>query len=150
MQPLQTSVVWVALLTTIGTGLASDKIASKSSLIGLWEENSDTVHAITLRKADGTYRRKEIQEYDYSKPALSYHSSGHWKIVGGYYIAGMDRVSAAIWKRFIGRKWKVKIIGVDAETFRYVSTDGADVAEQRIGDSSDAQFDKRNPKPLLP
>ena len=117
-------------------------------MVGLWEEDSPTVHAITLRKADGTYRTKKIQKYDYAKPAVTYESAGHWKLNGTQYTFSLDDVSTPMWKKDIGKQWNENILASNKDLLRYFSTDGAVVDERRIGEASDGEFEKAALKPL--
>jgi hypothetical protein len=111
-------------------------------LIGLWEEKGPTVHAITLRKADGTYRRKVVQLYDYARPPIRYQEDGHWRIKGDQYLFTLDHVSTPRWRQEVGKQRNVKILAINAKLFKYLSTDGAVVDERRIGEASDAAFDR--------
>lgn len=119
-------------------------------LVGLWEENSPTVHAITLRKSDGTYRRKLIQNYDYAKPYITYQCAGNWKVRGFYYTFDISNVSTKLWEKDVGKTYKEKLQTLEKHTLKYLSTDGAMVEEQKIGNGSDAEFDKAVLKPLVP
>jgi hypothetical protein len=112
------------------------------SLVGLWEEDGATVHAISLRKSGGTYRRKVVQLYDYAHPPIVYREDGHWRVNGKRYLFTADHISASRWRKDIGAQRNLKILVSDTKRFKYVSTDGAVVEERRIGDASDAMFDR--------
>jgi hypothetical protein len=101
-----------------------------------------------LRRADGTYREKTIQRYDFAKPPVEYESAGHWKIAGRSYTLTLERVTTPIWKPNIGKKWTMDILAMNADLFQYLSSDGARVEERRIGEASESAFDKLQPKPL--
>jgi len=130
----------IILMLIVSTQSSLQRQTAKK-MTGLWEERSVTMSAITLRKDDGTYRRKQIQLYDYAKPALSDESAGHWKVIGKHYIFDLQYVSTPIWRKDIGKQWKVTILKNEARLFKYRSTDGATVEERKIGDASDAAFE---------
>lgn len=100
------------------------------------------LHAVSLRKSDGTYRRKVVQLYDYARPPIVYSEDGHWRIDGKRYLFTADHITASRWKKDIGIQRNLKILESNIKLFRYVSTDGAVVEERRIGAASDAMFDK--------
>jgi hypothetical protein len=139
---LSSAIAVVILLVFIGCATDSAQSGRSISIIGLWEEEGATMHAITLRKADGTYRQKVVQLYDYARPPLAYQADGHWRIEGEQYISTLDHVSAPLWKKYVGKQWNVKILASDTRLFKYLSTDGAVVEERRIGEASDAMFDR--------
>ena len=87
--------------------------AQNTSIVGLWEEEGDTVHAITLRKSDGTFRRKVVQLYDYARPPIVYVEDGHWRINGKRYLFTADHISASRWRKDIGKQRNVKILVSD-------------------------------------
>jgi hypothetical protein len=113
-----------------------------TNVVGLWEEEGATVHAISLRKSDGTYRRKVLQLYDYAQPPIIYREEGHWRVAGRSYVFTADHISALRWKKDIGKQRKLRVLLSDTRLFKYLSTDGAVVEERRIGEASDAMFDK--------
>ena len=131
-----------------GCALPVDGPLPKAMLVGLWEENDSTMNAIILRRPDGTYRRKQIQLYDYSKPALACESSGRWRVDGKHYIACMDFISSPVWKKEIGKTWSVDIVSTSNKKYKYISTDGANVEELKIGEASDAGFESSTVKLL--
>ena len=122
---------------------------SAENMVGLWEERSPTINAITLRKGDGTYRRKQIQIYDYAKPPLTYQSTGNWRVNGKQYIFDLGSVSTPIWEKDIGKQWKVTILQSDKQLLKYLSPDGALVEERKIGGASDIAFDQSALNPLV-
>jgi hypothetical protein len=126
----------------------SQQRQTTENMVGLWEERSPTMNAITLRNGDGTYRRKQIQTYDLAKPPLAYESAGHWGVSGKQYIFDLEYVSTPIWKKDVGKQWKVTILESNQELLKYLSTDGATVEERKIGEASTAAFDKSAVRPL--
>lgn len=106
--------------------------------VGLWEESNPMVHAIVLRKSDGTYRRKEIHLYP--GPAQEYESAGRWSVAGGKYTFNLEDVSTPIWSRDIGKQWTVRIVDQTATAFSYISTDNAKIEERRIGEPTEVGF----------
>ncbi|MEN3367953.1 MAG: hypothetical protein V7609_96 [Verrucomicrobiota bacterium] len=139
---VSSAIASIGLLVLIGCTTKAAQNSRNVNIIGLWEEKGPTVHAITLRKADGTYRQKVIQLYDYARSPLAYQADGRWRINGEQYISTLDHVSAPLWKKYIGKQWNMKILASDTKLFKYLSTDGAVVEERRIGDASDAAFDR--------
>jgi hypothetical protein len=115
---------------------------AQNAMVGVWEEETHSVHAIILRKPDGTYRRKVIQLYDYAQPPIAYTEDGHWRVNGKQYSFTADHISASRFKQDIRKVRTVKIIKSDAMVFKYFSTDGAVVEQRRIADESDAAFDR--------
>jgi hypothetical protein len=136
------SAIAVAILLVFGCVTDFAQSPKIVTIIGLWEEEGATVHAISLRKADGTYRRKVVQLYDYARPSIGYTEDGHWRINGEQYLFTPDHISAPRWRQDVGKQRKVRILAVKAKLFKYLSTDGAVVEERRIGDASDAEFDR--------
>jgi hypothetical protein len=140
-QTERNAIAVVILFAFIGCGAALAQETRSISIVGLWEEEGPTVHAVSLRKADGTYRRKVVQVYDYARPPIVYREDGHWRINGKRYLFTVDHITAARWKRDIGTQRNLKILATNTMLFRYVSTDGAVVEERRIGEASDVMFD---------
>jgi hypothetical protein len=140
------SVLIAIVLSACAYG-ATPKVV-RTNMIGLWEENGPTVSAITLRRADGTYRAKKIQEHDVSKPPITYEFSGRWSVKGKRYNFSLDYVSTPIWKKDLGKKWSLEVLESTRDLLTYYSSDGARVEERRIGESSDAEFERTALKPL--
>jgi hypothetical protein len=133
----------VILLVFVGCGTALAQGTRSLNIVGLWEEEGPTVHAVSLRKSDGTYRRKVVQVYDYAlPPPIAYREDGHWRINGSRYLFKADHITASRWSREVGTQRSVKILESNASLFKYLSTDGAVVEERRIAGASDAMFDK--------
>lgn len=139
----------LVLLTLSGCVSAHHQAGAFANAVGLWLEDNSTRYAITLRRADGTYRRKAIQIYDYAKLPIEYESEGHWSIKGHNYLDRLEQISAPMWKKNIGKQRSVEITSLTQETFRHLSSDNAAVEERKIGPASEAQFEKaplRNPR----
>jgi len=138
------------VIAAVLTACVSNSMQKQASInmVGLWEEDSPTVHAITLRKADGTYRAKLVGIYDYAKPAVTYESAGHWELNGRECISTLDYISTPMLRRDIGKQWRENILASNKDLLRYFSTDGAVVEERRIGEASDSEFEKAPLKPL--
>lgn len=113
-----------------------------SSGVGIWEEKSPNVEAVTLRNADGTMKRKEIRRFDYAKEPARFVSEWQWSIRGDDYQIKLLGMSGETWKKDIGKTWNLRVLSLDENTFRYLSSDGAVVEEQRIGSASNAAFDE--------
>lgn len=140
--------VLVAVVLSACASSATPKLV-RTNMIGLWEENGPTVSAITLRKADGTYRAKEIQEHDVSKPPIAYESAGRWSVKGRRYDFSLGYVSTPIWKKYLGKKWSLEVLESTRDLLKYYSSDEAIVEERRIGEASDAEFERTALKPLI-
>lgn len=119
-----------------------------ANAVGLWKEHSSVRYAITLRRADGTYRRKEIQDCDYAKPPIKYESAGRWSISGRKYTDRLEQVSTPVWKKDVGKQWTLEVVSMTHDLFRHLSSDGAIVEERRIGEASEVQFEKTPLKKL--
>jgi hypothetical protein len=141
-QTERNAIIVVILVAFIGCRTALAQDTRSISIVGLWEEEGPTVHAVSLRKSDGTYRRKIVQVYDYARPAIVYREDGHWQINGNRYLFTADHITGARWKRDIGTQRRLRILTSEINLFRYISTDGAIVEERRIGEASDAMFDR--------
>lgn len=138
----RSTIAVVIVFAFIGCGIALAQRTRSINIVGLWEEEGPTVHAVSLRKSDGTYRRKAVQLYDYALPPIAYREDGHWRINGNRYLFTADHITASRWSREVGTQRSVKILESNASLFKYLSTDGAVVEERRIGEASDAVFDK--------
>jgi hypothetical protein len=132
----------ILFLVLNGCAAVGPQNSRNVSIVGLWEEQGDTVHALSLRKANGTYRRKVLQRYDYARPAIGYQEEGHWTVSGGQYVFTADHISALRWKKDVGKQRTLRILESNSKVFKYLSTDGAVVEERRIGEASDAMFEK--------
>jgi hypothetical protein len=110
--------------------------------VGLWKEKSPNREAITLRNADGAMKRKEIRRFDYSSGGEYFISEWHWSIRGDCYRITLRQISGDAWKKNIGKTWNLKVLSLDENMFRYLSSDGAIVEETRIGSASNAAFDE--------
>ena len=126
---------------------ASDKSANLHGA-GLWTEDSPTVHAITLRRPDGTYRRKVTQIHDYARPPVFYEEQGHWTIDLKHYVFTIKSSTAPFADKDVGKQWHLKVLFLSDTLIRYLSTDGAIVAEKRVGNASDAVFEHLQLRPL--
>lgn len=113
-----------------------------SSGVGLWEEKGPNVEAVTLRNADGTMKRKEIRRFDYSKEPALFVSEWQWSIRGDDYQITLLEMTGEIWKKDVGKTWDLKVLALDENVFRYLSSDGAVVEEKRIGSASNAGFNE--------
>jgi len=134
----------VSIMLTVLSACAADSHEGgrNARLVGLWKEENPTVHAITLRNQDGTYRRKVVQRYDYARPPITYEERGRWKVRGDQYVWTLDDISTPPWKNEVGKESQVKILSSDEKKFRHLSTDEAVVEEHRIGPASNAAFEK--------
>jgi hypothetical protein len=140
---IRTNVI-AGLILLLLLGCVADAADSNGSisLVGLWVEEGATGHAITLRKSDGTYRRKVAQLYDYAQPPIRYREDGHWRINGTHYLFAADHISESRWRKDIGKQRSLKILSNDTKLFKYLSTDGAVVEERKISEGSDVMFDR--------
>jgi hypothetical protein len=129
-------------VVTLMTACAStERGATRAAdLVGLWEERSPDLHQITLRSTDGKYRAKALKRYEYGTPPIAFETSGRWSVRKGKYHFTFESNSAPMWKDDVGKRAAVRITGSDANHFRYISTDGADVDERKIGPPSLARF----------
>jgi hypothetical protein len=139
----------LVLIALVLSACASSATLVRANMIGLWEQNGPTVSAITLRRADGTYRAKKIQEHDVSRPPITYEFSGRWSIKGKRYEFSLHSVSTPIWKKDLGKKWSLEVLESTWDLLTYYSSDGAIVEERRIGEASDAEFERTALKPLV-
>ncbi|HEV2804212.1 MAG TPA: hypothetical protein VGW57_04685 [Chthoniobacterales bacterium] len=132
----------IAAVAIIGCANSVAQVNKSQSITGLWEENGDTVHAITLREADGTYRRKLIQVYDYNRPPIKYQERGRWTVSGNQYQFTADYISTPLWSKDVAKRRNLRILSIDAKSFKYLSSDGAMVEERRLGQASKSMFEK--------
>lgn len=138
----------VVLLLTASCAPVEPAQSGDKPAVGVWEENSENVSSITLRRSDGTFRTKLIQKYDWSKPPLRFEESGRWSINGSTLTFTIDDISAEQWKSSIGKSHSVTNLEISPSLIRYISTDGAPVKEHRIGAASDAAFEQAELKDL--
>ena len=97
---------------------------------------------------DGTYREKGLLVLDKLKAPVSYESSGDWRLHAGRYMVTTRSWSEPTFKMSIGKTHKHAVLQIDTQHFRYISTDNADEDEQRIGDVSDAEFERASVDPF--
>jgi len=116
--------------------------------VGLWREEGPNIEAITLRNPDGTMKRKEIRRFDYAKEPGNFFSAWVWVIKGNDYGISLSETSRETSRNFIGKTWDLKVLSLDENIFRYLSSDGALVEERRIGNASNAELDKAQLKGL--
>ena len=112
--------VLIALVLSACASSATPKLV-RTNMIGLWEQNGPTVSAITLRRADGTYRVKKIHDYDFSKPSIIYEFAGHWSVKGKRYELSFDYVSTPIWKKDLAKKWSLEVLESTRNVLTYYS-----------------------------
>lgn len=116
---------------------------SNLELVGLWREKSDGYNAVVLRKADGNYLGKRIQDLDVAKPALFIMERGRWWVKGeNYFVEIVEKTtnSDSVEHRDGGKPIKYGIQSINPVRFVYLSPDGAVVTERRIGEASDPAF----------
>lgn len=127
----------------------ADHTATSADGVGLWRQKGPAIYAITLRRADGTYRQKGIQIYDYAKPSIEYETAGHWRVTGRKYTYRLDQVSSPLWNKYVGTERTLEVLRMTNDLFEHLSSDGGIVEERKIGPASEAQFEKvplRNPR----
>ena len=118
-------------------------------MVGLWSRAVfEQEYAVTLRQADGRFRRKANLEYDLFKPPIRYEESGRWWIKEDKYVEVCDSISAGIFRDSLGRKVTRPIITMSNKVFKYTTPDGGDEEDLRIGDASLAEFERTALKPL--
>lgn len=87
-------------------------------------------------------KRKEIRRFDYSKEPAHFVSAWRWSIRGDDYQITLLEMTGEIWKKDVGKKWDLKVLALDENELRYLSSDGAVVEQKRIGAASNAAFDE--------
>jgi len=115
-------------------------------LVGLWVQSHESRSAIILRRPDGTYLEKAYQKYDFNMPPIYYESTGRWAIRGNHYITTITSGSTSIHRNWVGRTSRREVLSVDGQFFRYISTDGVNEEEHRIGEASENDFHRTHPK----
>jgi len=139
------------LVIFVGIGLfGCASIAPKVSgpqlqLVGLWREDSDDYNAVVLRKADGEYLGKRMQNLQVAKPASFISERGKWWLNSQYYFVKVVESSTnrgAIDHRENRKSIKFEVQNISPIRFIYLSPDGAVVTERKIGETSDSAFNE--------
>lgn len=138
----------LAVSCGIGRFSSAKEPQDKNNLVGVWSSTDAALSFIILRKSDGAFVEKVIQEYDNRKPQIHYVARGRWRINGNQYSTTTDYISTPIWKKDVGKTWKMEILAIGNNRFKYISTDGVTVVEKRIGGDSEVEFDNAVLKPL--
>ena len=142
------SLFTILLIAGLGIGASSDHRSQE--VVGLWKKSNDWHHLVFMRRADGTYREKGLLLLDALKAPVYYESTGDWRLQGGQYLTTAHSWSESTFSKSVGRTYKLKVLQISEQHFRYVSTDNADEDEQRIGNASDIEFDQTNVDPFPP
>jgi hypothetical protein len=120
------------------------------NLVGLWEKHDRyrRTTVITLRKADGTYRQKEVRPFDYTEPLTIYKSERRWEvdnILDRNYV--VTTYGATALQKEAVKTWKAQIVKADGHVFEYISP-YAIVTENKVGKASDVAFDRAKLTPF--
>ncbi len=148
------SVLPVLLLATAGShpliAKNIDKRKHDPRLVGLWKESDYYVHTVILRTADGFYKEKHLWFKGFHKPGDFYDASGRWFISGRFYVVVLDHISDTAFASSLHKPLKRLFRSVSATEFKYISGDGADVEEVKIGDASIRSFEGKTVEPYPP
>lgn len=146
----------LAALTLPGcSGLSSP---SGRTLEGVWISTDATVGSVIWRKPDGTFEERKVQRLVLGQPPIRYEASGQWRVKGDEYAMTYRQISSHVFSEQAGREYlfsdenlkeyKMRITSLSTEKFRYISTDGADVEETKVGKSRKAVFETTPVPPL--
>jgi hypothetical protein len=111
-------------------------------LVGVWMEKSEfySRRAITLRQSDGSFKQVVGRGPKVGQPEEIFAISGLWWIKPKTYVFEVVK-SSVLDSKIINKKIPLEIISISGDTFRYWSTDGAQVTETKVAEDSLGSFD---------
>lgn len=127
------TLAFTVIVAHASAGTSTPRRAAET-MVGFWRsDKAESGCWVVQRLSDGRFARKEYLVAEFNKPVELVLSWGQWKVDGDVYSITLEGTTSKFLKQFVSRSTRFKIVTRSKTRFVFVSHDGYDRHETRIG-----------------